>query len=153
MVLHANFPDEQGHWFALQTINCRPFFQLKCYWTTQLQGVVANISGQIGPGYCFTVTKLCLTLCIPTDFISGESCPAAPHRHHPPQGSQASEPALVAASGQESTELWAPPFLCPCPALASARMWPGPALHIRAQVPLLQRRGRVSLPGPAAPRT
>ena len=47
---------------------CLPFFQLKCYWTTQLQGVVANISGQIGPGYCFTVTKLCLTLCIPTDF-------------------------------------------------------------------------------------
>ena len=37
------------------------------YWTTQLQGVVVSISGQIGPGYCFTVTESCLTLGIPTD--------------------------------------------------------------------------------------
>ena len=31
-------------------------------------GSCCQYSGQIGPGYCFTVTKSCLTLCIPTDF-------------------------------------------------------------------------------------
>ena len=42
-------PHKQGHWVCSANYKLRlPFSQLKCYWTTQLQGVVADVLVRLG---------------------------------------------------------------------------------------------------------